>query len=58
MTKVWLVVEMGDVDQSDTVVGAFGSEASADAEREKRMTRVDGLNPWDTCYVEMFEVQP
>ena len=56
--EVWLVIEMGEVDASDTVVGVYASEASADAERDKRMVRIPDLPAWNTCFIERFEVKP
>jgi hypothetical protein len=56
--KVWLVIEWGDVDESDKVVGVYATEEGAQAKRESMMVRVPGLDPWDLAGVEEFEVQP
>ncbi len=56
--KVWIVIQYGKVDESDKIVSVHFSLESADAVRESKMVRIEGLKPWDSVDVEEWEVNP
>ena len=56
MAKVWIATDEPVVDESMTILKIFSNAEAADKYRESKMVRVEGLQPWDTVFIEEWEV--